>query len=296
MSNFTNFSIVASFIGLWINSFFNELTQIIIGFTLIFTFGILHGANDLLLIQKSNPAKAKMKFTTLLIYYVMVVLLGALLFFFLPLVALVLFVIISAYHFGEQHWHELVKTKNQWINKLFYLTYGLLILSMLFYFDIEEVQLIIKEISSFQIHEQFIERNFYISLLIFASFFLFMLLKSKNLMPKMFKELFLLLVFAIIFKTSSLIWGFALYFILWHSIPSLKDQISFLYGDFNIQLFKKYFQDAFIYWFVSLIGIFGLYFLFKNEQVFDALFFSFLAAITFPHVFVIIAMYKSKKN
>lgn len=295
MSNFTNFSIVASFVGLWINSFFNEFTQIIIGFVLIFTFGILHGANDLLLIQKSNPTKAQLKFTTILLYYVLVVLFGALLFFYLPMLALILFILISGYHFGEQHWHEIVKTDNQFVKKLFFLVYGLLILSMLFYFQAEEVHLIIKDITNFSLSEQLIDYNFYITLLIFALFLLVLILKSKSMMTEIFRELFILLVFAIIFKTSSLIWGFALYFILWHSIPSLKDQVIFLYGNFTFKLFKKYFKAAFIYWFVSLIGIFGLYFFLKNEQVFDALFFSFLAAITFPHVFVIISMFEVKK-
>jgi Brp/Blh family beta-carotene 15,15'-monooxygenase len=295
MSNFTNFSIVASFLGLWINSFFNETTQIIIGFVLIFTFGILHGANDLLLIQKSNPTKSKLKFTTILLYYVLVVIFGALLFFFLPMLALILFILISSYHFGEQHWYEKFKTENHPIKKIFYMMYGFLILSMLFYFHAEEVQLIIKDITNFSIPIQWIEKNFYVASFLFITLLLVMIFKSRSILSDIFRELFLLFVFAIIFKTSSLIWGFALYFILWHSIPSLKDQISFLYGNFTFKFFKKYIKSAFIYWFVSLIGIFGLYFVLKNEQVFDALFFSFLAAITFPHVFVIISMLETKE-
>jgi hypothetical protein len=33
-----------------------------------------------------------------------------------------------------------------------------------------------------------------------------------------------------------------------------------------------------------------LYFLFKDKEIFNAMFFSFLAAITFPHTIVIIKM------
>jgi hypothetical protein len=51
-----------------------------------------------------------------------------------------------------------------------------------------------------------------------------------------------------------------------------------------------YFKAAFLYWFVSLTGIALLYFLFRKEALFMALFFSFLAAITFPHVLVIMKM------
>ena len=99
-----------------------------------------------------------------------------------------------------------------------------------------------------------------------------------------------LLVFAVLFKVGSLIWGFALYFIFWHSIPSLQDQIKFLYGNYSFDNFKLYFKVAFIYWIISLLGIVILYLLFKDETLFDALFFSFLAAITFPHAFVILKM------
>jgi Brp/Blh family beta-carotene 15,15'-monooxygenase len=99
-----------------------------------------------------------------------------------------------------------------------------------------------------------------------------------------------LLLFAIIFRNSNLIWAFAIYFIIWHSLPSIKDQICFLYGQYTFQNFVHYFKAALLYWLLSLIGIALLYLLFRKEAVFTALFFSFLAAITFPHVLVIMKM------
>lgn len=296
MSNFTKFSVVASFAGLWFNSFFNENTQVITGFLLIFTFGILHGANDLLLIQKTNGAERSLNFKKITTYYTSVVILGALLFYFLPAFALLIFIVASGYHFGEQHWHEITNNDDRLTNKLFYCAYGLTILGLIFIFHVQEVQLVIQEITNFTISEQFIKNYFYGSLVSFGLLLLLNVLKSTHFQKEVFQELFLLLVFAILFKTSSLIWAFALYFILWHSIPSLKDQITFLYGEFSFIHFKKYFKAAFLYWISALIGIFGLYYVLRNEQIFDALFFSFLAAITFPHVWVIVAMFESKKR
>jgi membrane-anchored protein YejM (alkaline phosphatase superfamily) len=60
--------------------------------------------------------------------------------------------------------------------------------------------------------------------------------------------------------------------------------------------FKKYFKTAFVYWFISLIGIFGLYYIAKDMLVFDALFFAFLASITFPHCIVILNMFQNKSH
>jgi Brp/Blh family beta-carotene 15,15'-monooxygenase len=91
-----------------------------------------------------------------------------------------------------------------------------------------------------------------------------------------------------------LIWGFAIYFILWHSIPSIINQVVYLKGEFNWKNFGSYIKTAFAYWLVSLIGIAVLYLLFKDIKIFNALFFSFLAAITFPHVLVIYFLFKKK--
>jgi hypothetical protein len=81
MGKFSNISIVASFFGLWIVSFFSNKIQIILGFSLIFTFGILHGANDLLLIEKNKDQKKTYNFIKSLTNYVLVIILCALLYF-----------------------------------------------------------------------------------------------------------------------------------------------------------------------------------------------------------------------
>ena len=295
MTKFTNFSIVASFLGLWINSFIEEETQIIIGFLLIFSFGILHGANDLQLIDKTISKLSGNSFYKILLYYVTVVVFGAFLFFFIPALALLLFIVVSGYHFGEQHWQSELMGESKKINLLFHLFYGLLILSLLFVFHIQEVQRIISDISKINLTSNSIYLFFYFSLFGFLVLCLIKYLKSKEIKKTVIQELLFLLVFAIIFKTSTLIWGFTIYFILWHSIPSMIDQISFLYGSVTFDNFKKYFKSAFLYWISSLAGILLLYMIFRNLYFFDALFFSFLAAITFPHVWVIVNMFKTKK-
>lgn len=295
MTKVTNFSIVASFLCLWINSFFAENTQIIIGFALIFSFGILHGANDLLLIDKTRSNFKVNSYYKVLGYYLTVVAIGALLFYFKPFLALLLFIAVSGYHFGEQHWQTNSLVTSKKLHLLFQISYGLFILSLLFIFNSTEVLRIITDITSVAIPSEIIPYFFYfcsISLLLTGVLQFF---KSKLLKTNIFQELLLLLVFAIIFKTSSLIWGFAIYFILWHSIPSMFDQINFLYGSTTLANFKKYFKSAFIYWILSLVGILLLYILYRKEHFFDALFFSFLAAITFPHVWVIVNMFKTKK-
>lgn len=294
MIKFSKISIVASFFGLWIVSFFSNKIQIILGFSLIFTFGILHGANDLLLIEKNIDQKKTYNFIKSLTNYVLVIILCSLLFYFIPWLTLILFILVSAFHFGEQQWKELINNFPKWIWYSISFTYGLLIFMLLFIFHASEVEKIIFEISKFQISTTLIPYSFNIIGLLFLLAVGYSYYKFENLRVKILTELFYLLIFAVIFNASSLIWGFALYFILWHSIPSIIEQMNFLYGKFSIQNFISYCKSALIYWALSIIGIVSLYFIFKDQQLFNAIFFSFLAAITFPHVIVITKIFNKK--
>ena len=294
MSKNQNLSILASFLGLWITSFLELRFQIILGFLLIFSFGILHGANDIVVFKKINISKRPISYIKLLVSYIIVVLFSAILFVIIPWLALLLFIIVSSYHFGEQHWQELEGFKLKWIKPIYQFNYGIFILLLLFVFHSEEVKQII-----FQITNNDIAFVNFVSLLEFFGFTLSILFayyyyKSIKFQKKIVEELLYLLVFTVLFKVGSLIWGFTLYFIFWHSIPSLHDQIKFLYGNYSIDNFKLYFKSAFIYWVISLFGIAIIYLIFKDETIFDALFFSFLAAITFPHAWVILKMFKKK--
>ncbi|MGB0633308.1 MAG: Brp/Blh family beta-carotene 15,15'-dioxygenase, partial [Flavobacteriaceae bacterium] len=68
----------------------------------ILTFGIVHGANDLLLINKTTDTKNSI-FTQFFIYLTLV-LLFFIFFYVIPSLALITFVILSSYHFGEHQW------------------------------------------------------------------------------------------------------------------------------------------------------------------------------------------------
>lgn len=294
MPKYSNFAIVASFIGLWLNSFISNEIELIVGFILILSFGILHGANDLALIKSVKPNNNVENFYKILLYYIILVLIGATLFYLIPWLALSIFILISGYHFGEQQWNEQLKTEAKWLKFLFEILYGLIILFLIFTFHDLEVQNIIFAITTIKVPNFVFLLILKILLSLFTILSVFFYFRIERFKNYFFKELFYLFVFSIIFKASSLIWGFALYFIFWHSIPSMIDQIRFLFGNVSFTNFKLYFRSAFVYWIVSLFGIALLYYVFKDQKIFNALFFSFLASITFPHVVVIIKMFRKK--
>lgn len=297
MKNYSNIAIVASFFGLWMDSFLSTTFQVISGFFLIFTFGILHGANDVLLIKNINTVKSPRSWLTILTYYIVIVLTGVLLFYWIPQIALLLFIMVSAYHFGEQQWQNLKSTFPQRLLILFQFLYGIVVLLLLFVFHTIQVQDIIFKIAKLAVPLPYFITGLQIAGVLFLSLCGYAYWKTEKIRSKLLLECFYLILFTIIFKSSSLIWGFAIYFVIWHSIPSIIDQIKFLNGTFSIPYFITYCKDAGIYWLISIIGISMIYYLCKEEeQLFNALFFSFLAAITFPHAAVITTMFHGHKE
>lgn len=291
-----NFTIVISFFCIWLTGYFSQQIQLVSAFLLIITFGILHGSNDIVLLNKINETTVSYSIKRLLASYLFLVFTTVLLFYYIPSLALLVFVLISSFHFGEQHWNNKIHFESSLFKKMYQFTYGLFILLLLFNFQPTEVKKVVFEISAIEISHNLIFQTLCVisSILVISSIHLSF--KTGHFKKIVFLESFYILVFIIIFKMTTLIWGFAIYFIFWHSIPSLMDQVQYLYGNWNIKNFILYCKSAFWYWMVSIVGITLLYLTLGEKDLFEGLFFSFLAAITFPHVLVIITMNKEKTN
>ena len=265
-----------------------DKSQNIISAIGILSFGILHGANDIkILVKKNSTSKPLLKFFYL-ISYVTVVLLGVSIFYFFPALGLATFISVSCYHFGEQHWES--KLNNIKERKIFFLTYGALIFSILFIFHYKSINEIIFQISSYDLSYVDLKNIFIFSTI----FMLCLVIKNFKKIKDLWIEFMIIVFLGIIFSQGSLLFGFGFYFIIWHSLPSLKSQIRFLYEGQVTNPFIKYLKSGFIYWIFAIIGLVGFYFLgVLPEEQYISVFFSFLAAITFPHVVVMGLMFKS---
>lgn len=274
--------VIATFFGLWLSVSLLGIFELYFAIFLIFSFGILHGSNDIKLI-KSVYADKQSAFLRILFTYLAIISFGTALFFMLPSLALILFILFSAYHFGEQHFHFL-QLKNSFVSFLMYSGYGLLVINLLLYLKAGTVIPIIYEMTNVTITIDFLRIVLLISTITTFITTALIYLKQKF---NVIVELFYLLLFSIVFFTTSLLWAFALYFILWHSIPSLADQIQYLYKEISKKTIIEYLSSSFIYWLISVVGFVILAQFFKdNYTIMLSFFFSFLAAITFPHVLV----------
>ena len=257
--------------------------DIIVSAILILSFGLVHGACDIALITtKLKTSSLKVKSGVILLYIILAF--GSFFIVFkLPLIGFIVFLFISSYHFGEQHFH--LKLKNSKIRFWQFLFYGLLIFMLM----IETHEKMVLEVLSTLLDYKI--EGFPIQLILFLSmsmtFFLWAM-DYKKIEFSIPKELFNLLIIYLLFYTTSLMVSFATYFVVWHSIPSILDQISFLHKEVSAKTILLYLKKSGFYWAISIAG---LVFLISFKDImgedFYLIIYSFMVSITIPHMVVI---------
>lgn len=288
-------NIAASLVFIFISISLNTVFSGALALFLILSLGIIHGANDLKLLQQKKIKSTQKDFLSLLLIYIGVVFLGVVVFYSIPHYGLLAFVLVSSYHFGEQHLEFTFanrKTPSPWVHPLYFF-YGATVFGLLFYLQADIVLPIIEQISGVNLSAIVVQGLLIFSFgcwIIIAFFF-------SPLKENMAREMIILAFIGLVFLSTDLLTAFAFYFVFWHSIPSIKDQMHFLYGESNFNYFKVYVYDSLMYWLAALFGLAFVYFFIPgNLAFFLPLFFSFLAAITFPHAVVMGKLQLGKRS
>lgn len=254
----------------------------------VLTIGIIHGANDLYIVSIINRTTTKQQFGYLFVIYVLFVFCMVFALYRFPLWSLLLFVIISSFHFGEQQWYEKTIVKTSMVY-FFYAAFGFLLFALLFQTHKFQTTNVISEITQAQAPAYLFDR-----FLMFASgiFTVLMIFNFNKFKSQLFIQALGFLSLLLLFSQTSLLWSFSVYFILWHSLPSLKEQATVLYPHDSNPI-RSYIKSALPYWLLSLIGLTAAVLFVDNEIIsMTSLFFAFLAAITIPHVIAIFLMHK----
>ena len=264
------------------------------GFILILSIGVIHGANDLLIIKKYTRKSSLKSQISYFLYYLGLVFLGFIFFYLFPSIALLSFVLVSIYHFGEQHWEANTSNANFINVKRIYpiILHGLIFFVIVFMNNINIVNDVLLDFNTISLNYIYLR----IFLIVLFLIYMFLLLSSKSMRGYFADELVFFILLFILTLNSSLIFGFSIYFIFFHSVLSIKDQVKYIYGDDNLEYIKKYLISALPYFILAILFLTGSY-LFIDFESLDILpiMFTFLAAITFPHVIVIEKMYSSMK-
>ena len=268
--------------------------QDMIGFALVLSVGLIHGANDLLIIKKNSKSTSNYSQFRTFFAYIGVVFVGLIFFYLIPSFALIAFILVSIYHFGEQHLEAIPITR---ILKNIYrfisiVSHGIILFTIIFMNNINTVNNVFL---SFKIN--FLNSSTLNIILITASIvYISTLVINKYLTSFIFSEILFFVLFYFLSLSSTLILCFSVYFIFFHSILSIKDQVKYIYGSNDNNSLKRYLLNSMPYFILAIIFLI----LFYNYTEIDnsdllPIIFTFLAAITFPHVIVIEKMYRSMK-
>ena len=283
--------ILFAFFLFLINSVFvlNNSTQISFLIAVLILFGVPHGALDLYIDQHLHKSESNQKI--FLLKYIANIIAYAVVWYFFPVAALVIFILITAYHFGEIDW--LGKTDNV-IQKMAYSFIGLLWILLLLSKNINfALQIFIRmERSAFNESQwTTLAGKIYpitligLALVYIVLFFFKAHFFSKN---KYYYYLILQQAILIIFALFMPLWiCFAFYFGFWHSLLSFdKIRITFDMPN-NFIGWKNLLIKAAPFSIMAWFGFLYITFLTLNSKdasgIFTLLFIS-LSVLALPHL------------
>lgn len=258
---------------------------------LIAFFGVPHGAIDhLLFIKKTN--KNKVYFYT---FYLMLLFIYGFSWIFLPLICFSIFLILSAYHFGQSQFekHKIFPVTK----KLIALNWGVIVLSILIVFNFEEIQITLANYDDLNIFISLFNLKLF-QLLGIISTISFILLGLFSMNYKLLiKELIYISLIGITFLIQPLLMGFALFFIFNHSYTVIQSEYRFL-STFHLHYNPKKFIKALIpFTLLSILGTLFLYYLSSKGWINLSLPYIILitiSSLTFPHA-VVMEVYYAKR-
>lgn len=277
----------------------SDLAQLIIAGALIMVLGIPHGATDHVIYnvikKKSIDPATTFSF---LAQYLGIIGLYVILWYFFPLLSLVLFIGISAYHFGETQFEYL--GLNSFLTHLLYVSWGLLILGTLLGVHIIEVTALLQPLTGYPELYSWLamyQTPLVLSLLSLTLFTLFFNRRVSRDTSFLLKEIGELIILAVLFFNSSLLIGFAMFFAFWHSRDAVMIQVRefrALHPAFSLREFMRL---ALPFTLLSALGIALLlvvfnYFSTPIPEV--TLFFVMISLLTMPHMFIIARFYRLK--
>jgi beta-carotene 15,15'-dioxygenase len=280
-----------------VNAIFDINAQIKILLASIVLVGVPHGALDFLVAEqvKLNQNQAFSTFS-FIVKYVFQLSLIAITWYF-PVLAMVIFFLGSVFHFGETDLATLGFNKS--VPKFVYFLHGTLILSIVILRPLSDLTHALPLLkSSPEIVQSYIAKTVnlrYYVIGIFSVSIVALLSFVVKYQVQSFKNGKFLLYLALLFIVSYLppLMGLALYFVLWHSLISMRNVWQFSVTKANYsQILLKFI----IFSSCSIIGLFLLYFLLNRFVPDSNLFFAILiilSVLTFPHLLEMHNMYKS---
>ncbi len=276
--------------------------ELALSIALVLLLGIPHGATDHILFRNlSHSFLGFQKMWQFYLSYLGLGLLYGIVWWLFPVIALILFLLISVYHFGQSNWQYLYVPKISWLKPTIYMLWGgfVTLTPLLFHFEAVApiISLITGTESSVLMNDGLVFGAFgliIVNLLLVAGLWYFKIIfRSDGL-----GELLSILVLSGLYFITPPLLGFAIYFVFWHSMPSIMDQVNFLKQKRKQYSLGQYIKDTFPITVLVLSAITVGFLFFSNNQIEVEVgwMFVFISIVTLPHVILIELLYEEKLN
>ena len=269
-----------------------EQASFVIAIALICLIGIPHGATDHLLffsIAQKMPGDKNLKRLKFYATYLGIMASYGFLWYLWPKLSFLLFILISFYHFGQENL-KTFRWKSSYLKITSFLLSGVFVLATPLLADMDSAWPIINSIIGLEgtiiVDTLQCRLLAYVVGIIYGCFVIGLML-SRNVEYNVgLKELINWVVLFALFLSTPLMVGFAVYFSLWHALPSILEQINFLKINQVKYDFKSHIKNIAPYTILSVMGIFvGLYMLDNSSMsAKTGIGFMFLSIITLPHI------------
>ena len=217
-------------------------------------FGILHGAIDHVIYRQEQTRSALLFYS----FYFGLMLVYFAFWTYFPIISMLLFLVLSAFHFGQSQFPNLA-INIKWQRVLLYQSWGLSILSGLVIFNYDQIYIlaannqdILALLPAFQY-----QINLVVLILSSAATLAILInLKVRNRISRhsFFKEILLFGLIHLSFLTLPLLVGFTIYFSTLHSMQVLSEEFGYLKKKM-LQLTVSDFVFMILPTLVSIIGL-----------------------------------------
>lgn len=261
-----------------------DIFQWIIFAIILFLVGIPHGGIDHLI---HNPNIKKNELYRFIINYLIWILIYAMVWWLFPKIALLTFIVMSSYHFGQSHFIQRIIPKK--FTSLSISLRGLFFIFVILLGSWESTKTILSPIVNLEL-----DTGYRIGILFFLTVVSIGFQEGQGIKLTS-EDLLEYFILAPILYFSPLFISFIVYFGFWHALPSMLEEYRVLRTFPTYNSVKKFVVQLLPFSLISLFGIalilfFALSYLDQNEV--SMLFFALVSLISFPHILYMDAFLK----
>ena len=270
-----------------------------IAILVIVLLGIPHGATDHLLFKSLAKNSGRFSWISFLAKYLFLITIFLLLWWKIPVLAMAVFLLISAYHFGQSQWIKLNASTT--VGAVWYMLWGGYILMAVLLLNYEETYPILKSIIGYA---PMISRFWQLFLPLIYLVLICLLIRELYVSQviskaRAIREVFVLILLILNFLQAPLLTGFAVFFVFWHSLESFQQQIIGLNVLHDQSSIRQYLAHL-IFFSLIAISIIAAFSLSDTARLLSYQWighiFIFISVITIPHSLLMDSFLKNTAN